>query len=44
MARVEIDVLAAGELGIEAGAELEQRGDAAVDLDRAAGWAAACRR
>ena len=34
---VEIDVLAPGELRVEAGAELEQRGDAAVDLDRARG-------
>ena len=29
---VEIDVLAAGELGMEAGADLEQRADAAVDV------------
>ena len=34
---VHVDVLAAGEVGVEPGAELEQRGDAAVDLHRAAG-------
>ena len=32
---VQEDVLAAGEVGAEAGAELEQRGDAAVDADGA---------
>jgi hypothetical protein len=31
---LEIDVLPAGELGIEAGAQFQQRGDAAVDDDR----------
>ena len=37
-------VLAAGELAVEADAEREQRADAAVDLDAAAGSAAGCRR
>ena len=32
---VEVDVLAAGELGVKAGADLEQRADAAVDVARA---------
>lgn len=32
---VEVDVLAAGEIGVEAGAEFEERGDAAVDGDAA---------
>ena len=36
---VDEDVLAAGDLGVEAGAELDQRRDAAVDGDRAARWA-----
>ena len=34
---VEVDVLAPGELGMEAGAHLEQRADAAVDLGAAGG-------
>jgi hypothetical protein len=34
---IEKNVLAAGELGVEAGAELEEGGDAAVDLERAGG-------
>ena len=34
---VDEDVLAAGDLGVEAGAELDQRGDAAVDVHRARG-------
>ena len=34
---VEIDVLAPGELGMEAGADLQQAADAALDLDLAAG-------
>src|SRR5207253_1510665 len=34
---VEEDVFAPGELGIEAGAELEERGDAAAHLDAAGG-------
>ena len=33
---VDEDVLAAGDLGMEAGTELDQRGDAAVDAHRAA--------
>ena len=33
---VQVDVLAAGEVGVEAGAELEQGGDAAPGADRAA--------
>jgi hypothetical protein len=36
---VEEDVLAAGQVGVEAGAELEQRADAATDLGDAGGWA-----
>ena len=36
---VEEDVLAAGQLGVEPGADLEQRADAAVDVDRARRWA-----
>ena len=32
---VQEDVLAAGEVGVEAGAELEQRADAAADVDAA---------
>ena len=32
---VEVDVLAAGEVGMEAGAELEQRADPAADVDAA---------
>jgi hypothetical protein len=32
---VEVDVLAAGELGVKAGADFEQAGDAAFDLDLA---------
>ena len=37
---VDEDVLAAGDLGMEAGAELDQRGDAAVDRDacRSSAW------
>ncbi len=31
---VEADVLPAGELGVEAGAELDERGEPAVDVDR----------
>ena len=34
---VEVDVLAAGQLGVEAGAHLQQAGDPAVDLGAAAG-------
>ena len=34
---VEVEVLAAGQLAVEAGAELEQAGDAAVHLDLAGG-------
>ena len=37
---VDEDVLAPGDSGMEAGAELDQRGDAAVDRDRAASSAA----
>ena len=37
---VDEDVLAAGDLGVEAGAQLDQRRDAAVDRDAAA-WSAA---
>src|SRR5438093_9736944 len=33
---VHVDVLPAGEVGVEAGAELEQRGDVAADLEPAA--------
>ena len=33
---VDEDVLASGDLGMKAGAELDERGDAAVDRDRAA--------
>ena len=36
---VQVDVLAAGEVGVEARAELEQRADAAADLDAARGRA-----
>jgi hypothetical protein len=35
--RVQVDVLAAGELAVEPGPELQQRGDPAPDLDRARG-------
>ena len=34
---VEVDVLAPGQLGVEAGADLQQAADAAFDLDHAAG-------
>jgi hypothetical protein len=34
---IEKNVLAAGELGVEAGAELEEGGDAAVDVERTGG-------
>ena len=34
---VEEDVLAAGQLGVEAGADLEQAGDAAAEVDAAVG-------
>jgi len=34
---IEIDVLAPGEVGYKAGADLDEGGDAAIDLDRAAG-------
>ena len=34
---VEVDVLAPGEFGMEAGADLQQAADAALDLDLAAG-------
>src|SRR5215207_2767470 len=35
--RVQVDVLAAGQLAVEAGPQLQQRGDPAPDLDRAGG-------
>ena len=34
---VEVDVLAAGELGVEAGADFEQAADAAAEVDAAGG-------
>ena len=41
---VEIDVIAAAEFGVEAGAEFEQGGDAAVDRRPCRRWGAGCRR
>ncbi len=35
--RAGVDVVAAGEFGVKAGAEFQRRGDAPLDRDRAAG-------